>query len=140
MKFWDASSVAPLLVEEADSSRREAQLREDPAMLVWWGTPVECVSALQRLVREDALTTEAALAAEERLRQLEATWIEVEASPPVRLQAHRLLRVHPLRAADALQLAAALVACVTEPGALPFLTADQRLRQAAAKEGFPVPE
>ncbi|MDD2762810.1 MAG: hypothetical protein PHE83_02415 [Opitutaceae bacterium] len=140
MKFWDASSVVPLLVEEADSSRREAQLREDPAMLVWWGTPVECVSALQRLVREEALTADAALMAEERLRQLESTWIEIEASHPVRLQAHRLLRVHPLRAADALQLAAALVACGTEPGALPFLTADQRLRQAAAKEGFPVPD
>ncbi len=138
MKFWDASGVVPLLVGESDSERRDAQLREDPAMLVWWGTPVECISALQRLVREGALTAREATAAEERLRQLEAGWIEVEPSPQVRLQAHRLLRIHPLRAADALQLAAALVACSHEPGALPFLSADQRLREAAAKEGFPV--
>jgi predicted nucleic acid-binding protein len=138
MKFWDASGVVPLLVEEAGSGRREEQLREDPAMLVWWGTPVECVSALQRLVREEALTAKEATAAEERLRQLESGWIEIEASPQVRQQAQRLLRVHPLRAADALQLAAALVACSNEPVALPFVAADQRLREAAAKEGFPV--
>lgn len=138
MKFWDASGVVPLLVEEAESDRRETQWREDPVMLVWWGTPVEWVSALQRLVREEALTAREATVAEERLRQLESGWIEVEPSPQVRLQAQRLLRVHPLRAADALQLAAALVACSNEPGALPFLAADQRLREAAAKEGFPV--
>jgi hypothetical protein len=78
--------------------------------------------------------------AEERLRQLESGWIEIEASQQVRLRAQRLLRVHPLRAADALQLAAALVACSQEPVALPFLSADHRLREAAAKEGFPVPD
>jgi uncharacterized protein len=138
MKFWDTSGILPLLVEEAGSPRRDAQLQEDPTMLVWWGTPIECVSALQRLVREGSLTAKEASAAEERLRQLESAWIEVEASSQVRLQAQRVLRVHPLQAADALQLAAALVASGNEPLSLPFLAADQRLREAAAKEGFPV--
>jgi predicted nucleic acid-binding protein len=137
MRFWDSSGVVPLLVEEADSARREEQLREDPVMLVWWGTAVECVSALQRLVREGTLTASEATEGEARLRQLELAWIEVEASHQVRMQAQRLLRVHPLRAADALQLAAAVVASSHEPAALPFLTADQRLREAAHKEGFP---
>lgn len=140
MKFWDASGVVPLLIEEAESAGREAQLQADPVMLVWWGTPVECGSAFQRLVREGALSAKEAAAAEERLRQLESRWIEVEPSQPFRSQASCLLRVHTLRAADALQLAAALVACGNEPTALPFVSSDQQLREAAAKEGFPVPD
>jgi predicted nucleic acid-binding protein len=75
-------------------------------------------------------------AAEARLRQLERLWVEVEPTQTVRRQAERLVRLHPLRAADALQLAAALVACHHEPGTLPFLTADERLAEAAQREGF----
>jgi hypothetical protein len=140
MTFWDSSAVVPLLVTEPATPAREAQLRADPAMLAWWGTPVECASALQRLVREGALKPADAEAARRRLRVLENNWIEVEPSQTVRQQAERLLRLHPLRAADALQLAAALVACQHEPATLPFLSADERLAEAARKEGFAVAE
>ncbi len=140
MKFWDSSAVVPLLVGETTTAAREAQVRADPVMLVWWGTPVECASALQRLVRERALTAAGARTSEERLRHLEAHWVEVEPTAAVRRQAERLLRLHPLRAADALQLAAALVACHHEPATLPFQTADERLADAARREGFSVPE
>lgn len=140
MRFWDRSALVPLLVEEPATARREAQLRDDPVMLVWWAAPVECVSALQRLVREGRLAPAGAREAEARLRQLESHWVEVEPALAVRQQAERLLRLHPLRAADALQLAAALVASSHEPMALPFLTADTPLREAALKEGFAVPE
>jgi hypothetical protein len=44
--------------------------------------------------------------------------------------------VHPLGAADALQLAAALVAAERRPPTLTLVTCDDRLREAAAKEGF----
>ena len=138
MRFWDSSAVVPLLVGEPATAERERQLRADPAMLVWWGTPVECASALQRLVREGALRAVDARAAEARLRQLERRWAEVEPTQHVRTQAGRLLRLHPLRAADALQLAAALVACHHDPATLAFRTADQRLAEAARREGFPV--
>ena len=78
MMFWDSSAVVPLLVGEAATAAREAQVRADPVMLVWWCTPVECASALQRLVREGALTAAGARTSEARLRHLEAHWVEVE--------------------------------------------------------------
>ncbi|MBM3853603.1 MAG: type II toxin-antitoxin system VapC family toxin [Verrucomicrobia bacterium] len=56
MTFWDSSAVVPLLVSEPATARRESQSRADPSIVVWWGTPVECASALQRLVREFAVT------------------------------------------------------------------------------------
>lgn len=139
MIFWDSSAVIPLLVGEATTAMREEQLRADPVMLVWWGTSVECASALQRLVREGALTAADARASEGRLRHLESHWSEVEPTAAVRRQAERLLRLHPLRAADALQLAAALVGCHHEPATLAFRTADGRLTEAARREGFLVP-
>ncbi|MSU60027.1 MAG: PIN domain-containing protein [Pedosphaera sp.] len=139
MIFWDSSAVVPLLVGEPATAEREGQVRVDPVMLVWWGTAVECASALQRLVREGALREEGARASEARLRHLENHWVEVEPTAAVRRQAERLLRLHPLRAADALQLAAAIVACQHEPATLLFLTADKRLVDAARREGFTVP-
>ncbi len=138
MIFWDSSAVVPLLVSEGGTAEREAQLRADSVMLVWWGTAVECASALQRLVREGALNEAGARASEVRLRHLEDHWVEVEPTAAVRRQAERLLRLHPLRAADALQLAAALVACHHEPGTLSIRTADARLADAARREGFHV--
>ncbi len=56
----------------------------------------------------------------------------------MRDQAGRLLRLHPLRAADALQLAAAIIACEHQPESLPLVTLDQRLAEAARREGFAV--
>jgi len=56
----------------------------------------------------------------------------------VRSRAERLLGVHTLRAGDALQLAAALLAAEEDPADLPFVTLDERLADAARKEGFPV--
>jgi predicted nucleic acid-binding protein len=136
VRFWDSSAVVPLLVTEPASGQRQKQLQADPTMLVWWGTPVECSSALQRLARAGGMNAADTRAAEARLRQLERLWVEVEPTQTVRRQAERLVRLHPLRAADALQLAAALVACHHEPGTLPFLTADERLAEAAQREGF----
>jgi hypothetical protein len=49
-----------------------------------------------------------------------------------------LLNTHPLRAADAVQLAAALVACEERPQVLSFVCVDDCLRESARKEGFPV--
>jgi hypothetical protein len=50
--FWDASAIVPLLVEEPTSKGLMARRTADPTMVVWWGTPAECVSALCRLERE----------------------------------------------------------------------------------------
>jgi hypothetical protein len=112
----------------------------DRAMLVWWGTRVECVSAVTRLERQGALVAFAIDRAFERLRGLVAAWDEVEGTEVLREVAQRFLRVHPLRAADAVQLAAAYVGSDRSPTSLEFVTLDERLADAARKERFSVVE
>jgi uncharacterized protein len=73
-----------------------------------------------------------------RLQALAAGWHEVDPSDIVREVAARFLRVHPLRAADALQLAAAFIAAEQRPASLEMITLDERLASAAHKEGFSV--
>ncbi len=140
MKFWDSSALLPLLVAEATTAAAMAVMSRDPSVLVWWATEIECASALARLEREGALEEAAATIAFERLRQLAGGWQEVDASDAVRETAVRLLRVHPLCAADATQLAAAFVAAERRPSSLEFLTLDLRLAAAARKEGFTLVE
>jgi predicted nucleic acid-binding protein len=105
-------------------------------MLVWWGSQVECASALARLERTALLDVKGATLAFDRLKQLAGGWHEIEPSEIVRENASRFLRVHPLRAADALQLAAAFVAAERRPSSLQVVTLDGRLADAARKEGF----
>lgn len=138
MNFWDSSALVALLVDEAESIRMETHLAEDPSVLVWYGTLAEIESALMRRSREGSLTEEDNRLARNKLRVLESAWNEVQPTETVRYRALRLLRVHPLRAADAFQLAAALVACRESTRDFGFLTGDVRLRDAARKEGFHV--
>jgi len=138
VKFWDTSAIVPLLVAEPASRRLQALAADDSAMLVWWSSEVECVSALARLERDGTLTAPAMTQALERLRRLAASWHEIDPGEAVREAATRLLRVHPLRAADALQLAAAYLASERRPGSLTVVTLDERLAVAARKEGFAV--
>jgi predicted nucleic acid-binding protein len=97
---------------------------------------VECVSALERRRREGSLDRKLYDEARSRLARILEELIIVEPHPTVRGRAERLLAMHPLRAADALQLAAALVACDERPQGQSFVCLDARLRQAADKEGF----
>jgi len=138
MKFWDSSAVVPLLVVEQQRDELLALLQRDPRMLVWWGTPVECTAALARREREGALSVADAGAALERLRDVAVAWQEILPSDAVRSTAQRLLRVHPLRAADSLQLAAAVIAAEHEPATLEIVSLDERLNEAASREGFRV--
>ena len=136
MRFWDASAIVPLLTLEPSTSALQSLADDDPAMLVWWATEVECASAIARLERDGALDEAAAIEAFDRLTRLGDTWHEIDASDSIRETAVRLLRVHPLRAADALQLAAAFVAAERRPSSLAVVTLDERLATAARKEGF----
>jgi uncharacterized protein len=138
VKFWDASALVPLLVQEARTPVMAGLLREDPAAAVWWLTPVECVSALARMVREARLTPDQGRASSVLLDDAARQWTEVPPLDRVRDQARRLLGLHPLTSADALQLAAALVLCDFETRTLPFVTLDARLGAAAQREGFEV--
>jgi predicted nucleic acid-binding protein len=138
MRFWDSSALLPLLVPEARSEQLAQLVRDDPAVAVSWATPAECVAALARLEREGRLSDAGWGVARERLRAVARGWTEVPPVERVRSQAMRMLRLHPLRAADALQLAAAVVLADFEPGALPFVTLDAQLAGAASREGFEV--
>lgn len=105
-------------------------------MLVWWAIEVECASATARLERDGALDDSAVAQAFDRLRHVASGWDEVDPSDSIREAAVRFLRVHPLRAAAALQLAAAFVAAERRPSSLELVTLDERLLVAARKEGF----
>ena len=138
MRFWDSSAIIPLLVQEPRSAAMRALLRADQAMVVWWGSRVECASALSRLEREGRLTRLGMQSASGRMEQIAAEWTEVSPMERVREGALRLLRVHVLRAADALQLAAAVELADRDPREVGFVTLDDRLGEAASREGFEV--
>lgn len=136
MRFWDTSALVPLLVEEATSSFCRDRLREDPHVAVWMFTRTEINSALRRRQRAGELAASDTRLVLERLSYLEDSWTEVSAVVPVRDRADRLLAVHPLRAADALQLAAALLLVQERPKGFGFITGHDRLATAADAEGF----
>ena len=142
MRFWDSSAIAALCVEEPRTPDVERLVREDPELVVWWATPVECASAIARRRREGLLSPADERAAVEVVDHLAQAWVEIQPGERVRSHAFRLLRVHSLRAADALQLAAALVWAGTPvagpvPGA-ELVTFDDRLAEAARLEGLAI--
>ena len=70
--------------------------------------------------------------------QIVEDWIAVGSTANITSDACALLELHPLSAADALQLAAALEACEHKPQGYVFVTGDQRLAEAARLTGFTV--
>ncbi|MCX5809828.1 MAG: hypothetical protein NTX36_10745 [Proteobacteria bacterium] len=114
MKFWDSSAIIPLCLKEPTSDTVKDILSGDEDIVVWWATRVECASMLSK------------------------TWSEIQPGELMRQRAERLLMVHPLRAADAFQLAAALIWAQESPSGLHIICLDQNLRGAASKEGFSV--
>jgi predicted nucleic acid-binding protein len=136
LRFWDSSAVVPLLVEQPASAGCRHIVRTDSTIVVWCLTRIEVLSALQRLRRERTLPDAAIAASERRLTRLAVRWTEVDALVLVRERAERLLRVHALRATDALQLAAALLSVSEQPRGRSFVTLDDALFEAADREGF----
>lgn len=134
--FWDSSALVPLLLPEDRSAALTAELLADKEPTIWWATPLECQSAIQRRHREALLSSAELAVATERLRALIELLNTVAPTDDVRRRAARLVAVHPLRAADALQLAAALIWCEEQPHGEKFVSLDERLRRAAASEGF----
>lgn len=136
LMFWDSSALVTTLLTSAHSDQLIEAFDRDPTPAIWWTTPVECRSAVVRAVREKRATRDEASEAMERLRDARSQTREVLPVEGVRARAIRLLAQHPLRAADALQLAAALVWCEEQPSSETFVCLDRRLRDAARREGF----
>ena len=138
MRFWDWSALVPLCLAQPRTPQARKAHAEDPELVVWWGSSIECASAIARLHRDGRLSAEEEGAARELLDALRRSWFEMQPGDSVREQALRLLRLHPLRAADALQLGAALEWSGTPANGV-FVTFDERLRVAAHREGFRAP-
>lgn len=138
MRFWDTSGLIPLICEELETERCVNLLEKDRTVIVWAFASVEIHSALCRKHREKKLTKQAFREAKERASLLWQGASEVSEVGPVKLRAYRLLETHLLRAADAMQLAAALVAYEEKTAGAEFVTLDNRLAEAAEKEGFTV--
>ena len=133
--YWDTSPIIALLAGEPAAARYRRF--ENERIVTWWGTSLECISAIARREREGA---DPAVVAESyrRLQAMRDGWQEVHASESLHRTAVRLLKTHPLRAGDALQLGAALIASNFEAHSARFLTEDTRLKDAAGREGFVV--
>jgi predicted nucleic acid-binding protein len=138
MKFWDASALISLCLHEPETAMLKKIAQADEAIVAWWASPIECLSALARLRREGSLTIHEEGQAHAILRSLMSGWTEIEPTEAVREQAARVLRLHPLRAADSLQLASALVWSQGASIDHSFVCLDKRLRDAARREGFHV--
>lgn len=136
VSFWDTSALLPLWVEEPHSELLREVGRARREWVVWWGTRVECASALARRRRALGQDAHQLIPAEELFQTHSRSWTEVLPAEGLRSTAERLLRVHPLRAADALQLAAGLAWAENAPRGCEFVCIDQRLREAALREGF----
>lgn len=138
VRFWDTSALIPLVVAERATTRAERWLREDPDVIVWTLTRVELLSALARRRREEPAAARRLVAARREILGAWARWSEVTAVELVRRYAERIVETHHVRAADALQIGAALVAAEGDPATLEFVTLDQQRAAAAEREGFPV--
>ena len=138
MRFWDSSAVVPLLIEQDATPCVSQALAQDAEIAAWWGTLVECGSAIARLERDGLLEVSASATAGARLQALAQTWHEVQPSEAVRRAAQRLLRLHPLRSMEALQGAAAMVLAEHDPTTLNVVCMDSHLTDALRREGFAV--
>ncbi|MBI1874223.1 MAG: PIN domain-containing protein [Acidobacteria bacterium] len=136
--FWDTSAIVPLCCFQPRRDRAHMTARVYGRQVTWWATSVEAVSSLVRLRRENALSKEGRQQALDRLNRLRRAWAEIQPTDEVRDLAERLLGIHRLRAADALQLAAAHVWCQQRPRGRAFIGADGGLSDAAEAEGFTV--
>ncbi len=136
MKFWDSSVFVSVLVAEAGTSLAKRWLKTDSNIWAWTMSPVEIASALERRAREKTLSASALHDAKTALAELWQSVSVVKDAERVKERAIRLLALHPLRAADACQLAAALVATSERPQRHAFHCFDDRLLLAAGKEGF----
>lgn len=138
MRFWDSSAIVPLALAEPRSPDVRRWLHEDLEVVVWTLTRVELLSALARRRRDEPEARGRLLEARRALMAAWDRWTEITAVDLVRRQAERVVESHPLRAADALQIGAALVAAGDEPGALTFVTLDEAQAEAAEREGLRV--
>ena len=135
--FWDTSALVPLCVQQHPSSAVRELLGQHE-ITVWWATSVEMRSTFERLMRTGQLTQSEHIAAGTRLEKLRRGWRELQPTETLRTQAEIFLMSYPLKAADALQLAAAWTWCLGDAQGCTFISGDVQLLEAARQVGFQV--
>ncbi len=138
MRFWDSSAIVPLMIVEPGSARVRNWFDSDSEIIVWTLTRVELLSAIARLRREDSRFAPILTVARRNIMRAWDGWSEITNVELVRRHAERLVESYHLRAADALQLGAALIAAEGDPTNLELVTLDHNLADAAEREGFAV--
>ena len=143
VRYWDASAIVPVLHRRATKLGAVSRmLEQDPQVVVWWSTEVECVSAIARLEREGHPrrrgTSSTAFA---RLEELADRWQEIEPASRLRQVAERAcfasIRFGPPTPSSSPRPSSRRTGARET---LPFVTLDDRLARAAEREGFPVVE
>jgi predicted nucleic acid-binding protein len=138
MMFWDTSALVPLIVDEPTSPAMRKLIAADGDAVVWMLTSVELLSVCGRLGRTSAGLEDILPAIRRDALEMCARCVTVTHVAEVRRRAERLVGVHPLAAADALQLGAALLVAGDRPESLEFVTLDRVLARAATLEGLRV--
>lgn len=138
MRFWDSSALVPLCLNSTQTKYCLDLFKKDPHIIVWCLTLNEIWSALCRQAKEQIISDDHLQTAKKRARQLSDSWSEVVIIEKARERSLRLMEVHGLKAADSLQLAAALIAADEQTRQFEFVSLDKRLILAAQKEGFVV--
>jgi len=136
MIFFDSSALLPLFIQEKHSGQMERIVRDDPSVVIWWGSTIECFSAFARLRRERIISSDLEQEIRGRLLNVRRHWTEIQPGDDLKAVAHQLLLMHTLSAADSLQLAAALLWADKLPTGHQFVSLDTKLLEAARKEGF----
>jgi hypothetical protein len=138
VRFWDTSGLVPLVLEEPGTELAMGWLREDPDVAVWGLTRLEIASAVERAARDGRIPSSIRRQALRRIDRIAGEAHEVSDLPAVRVRAVSLVARHPLRAADAAQLGAALLVADPDPASLGMVVLDRRLAEAAEREGLRV--
>jgi uncharacterized protein len=133
--FWDTSALVPLCVRQSNTPHAMALYKRYQAV-VWWATSVEIASALARLVRMQLLAPADWAKARHLASRLADTWSVIQPFDVIRTKATKIIERYDLRAAGALQMAAALEWCQDTPRGRVLLMGDDRLLQAATLVGF----
>jgi predicted nucleic acid-binding protein len=140
MLYWDSSALVASFISEQETNKvrsfsmNAGDLRSYTAII----TPLEIESAIQRRFKEQSITVKQI--DEARLLTMEfrkKTYLVVADQNILDIALH-IQKIYNLRVADALQLGSAR-AGTENPSKVYFLCLDEKLNEAAKREGFNVP-
>jgi predicted nucleic acid-binding protein len=139
MVYFDSSAVVALYVAQAISPNARSTRRTAGALATSWLTYAEVLATLRLMGRRRLLTTASEQLAISRFLVDWSSFQRLLLDRRVAAHVRRLLSAHPLKGADAVQLASALIlARRAADGGVPFsfATDNRTLARAAMAEGL----